>query len=432
MNHREFRTYEAKPDRVRDGLWLLTKIVFMFALLFAFAGLAHCQDIRVNCSNTPTCTLATNLAWSNGNQNFIFQPQYVSESIAIYIRNRNTTNAHTSQAVTVWQTGNPDTTLQLSQNADSFVQDNVTQNPIVGASLNNVNAAVPGTPGASGMGFGYISSMFAAQVVIRITSAATQAGSPDTFDLFVVQDKGYVAGPQPGGDDTSSGGGIQFIGQAFSAGSVVSFRSLQCVVGGITNTACLPTFAIGLGSSPGKAPWVDATTTSSATGIGLADVSPLLAQQQVSQSGFNIASQQSSANATLSQNATGSTLAGVAIVTGPAGWTVPVQATTASQCSASLAANATTRHCAVGVDVCVSDTAAQVQLFANLRDGATGAGTIKWNVLLDGVVGSSSCVFKEFNAPICGTINTAMTLELGAATAANNGCTTTLRGYDVL
>ncbi len=53
------------------------------------------------------------------------------------------------------------------------------------------------SPGASGLGSCYVETVFAAQVAIQISGAVAQAGSPDNFDLAIVQETGIPAGQTP-------------------------------------------------------------------------------------------------------------------------------------------------------------------------------------------------------------------------------------------
>lgn len=76
--------------------------------------------------------------------------------------------------------------------------------------------------------------------------------------------------------------------------------------------------------------------------------------------------------------------------------------------------------------------AAETTVLVNLRDGATGAGTILWStrLLVTGTVGSQVGVsITGLNIP--GTAATAMTLEFAAAGGASTFETVALTGYDV-
>lgn len=403
-------------------------ILFLFVLALICSLPAHCQDIYVPaCSNNYACQLANNQLWANANQTWIFAPSSPNASIYIYVHNDNPTSAHTA-TIQVFQTGST-TVSNLSSNADQWVQDTVTQNPAAGASCNSVAANAPTVPGASGTGTCYLISMFAAQIAVKITSATAQAGSPDTFDLSVVQFTGYPGGPAPGADSSAGGGSNFGVLQNFTAGTVSAPpKILECSQGGLL-LGCSPAFSLSVSSSVGRNVVASAQTANSTGQDSLSVVQRLTSGNS---NATDFPSEQSSTNATASSSTTGTTLPGMQVTTSPAVWSVPVQAASASQCSASVAAVATTRHCAVGVQACAVATIAQTQLFVNLRDGATGAGTVKWNGLIAGTAGTFGCVVHEFaGGPVCGTINTAMTLELGTATAATNGCAVTVRGYDV-
>lgn len=177
----------------------------LFLLVFflagtLFAGIAR-ADVRVNCSQNSTCTLTPSggLPWANGNLTWIFKPLNPRVSVYIFIRNQNTTSAHSSQTITVFQTPfSQDASPDLNTNSSKWTQDTLTQNSTAGASCNSVNAANDASPGASGLGSCYVNTMFAAQVAVRITGANTQAGSPDNFDLAIVQETGIPGGQAPG------------------------------------------------------------------------------------------------------------------------------------------------------------------------------------------------------------------------------------------
>ena len=91
----------------------------------------------------------------------------------------------------------------------------------------------------------------------------------------------------------------------------------------------------------------------------------------------------------------------------------------ASQPASTAPALKESRHVCTSVSatlVAAAATAAQATL--NLRDGATGAGTIlgSWVLAVPGVIGSCT-VFSIDSLEIIGSPNTAMTLEFAAAVA---------------
>lgn len=179
----------------------IVRTIISVAAILVCAGAVRAQDVRVNCAQNSTCTItpAGGLSWANGNLTFIFRPLNPRVSVYIFIRNQNPTSAHNSQTITVFQTPfSQDLAPNLSLNSSRWTQDVVTQNTTANASCNSVAAANDLSPGASGLGTCYVNTMFAAQVAIRITGANSQAGSPDNFDLAIVQETGQPGGQQPG------------------------------------------------------------------------------------------------------------------------------------------------------------------------------------------------------------------------------------------
>lgn len=120
------------------------------------------------------------------------------------------------------------------------------------------------------------------------------------------------------------------------------------------------------------------------------------------------------------------------LTTEPGQWGIQQTPAVATQATISRAAGAAgVRHVAATATVCIVATAAQAALAFNLRDGATGAGTILWSVSLSAAAGTGQCVSSPpFN--LVGTAATAMTLESSAAPAATNFASVSLTGYDVL
>jgi hypothetical protein len=98
----------------------------------------------------------------------------------------------------------------------------------------------------------------------------------------------------------------------------------------------------------------------------------------------------------------------------------------ATQATISAAADAGGFHVAKGctVSVATGATASGIITF-NLRDGATGAGTIIWSCKLSAAINGSD---SESSPPlnIRGTRNTAMTLESSGAGAATSELTVAL------
>lgn len=135
------------------------------------------------------------------------------------------------------------------------------------------------------------------------------------------------------------------------------------------------------------------------------------------------------------QNAAAANLAAAqqshaALVTGAGQWAVNSQPAVATQASASRAAIPGTRHVCKSVSVSLAAVAAQGIIYFNLRDGASGAGTILWSVAFVLAAGTSDRVTLS-GLDIVGSVNTAMTLESSAAPAAGNFATAALTGITV-
>ncbi len=120
------------------------------------------------------------------------------------------------------------------------------------------------------------------------------------------------------------------------------------------------------------------------------------------------------------------------IVDIPGQWTVTSNPVAATQASASKAAGAGgVRHIADCVTIGLTPIAAQAApVVFNLRDGATGAGTILWSVALIGQLGVAQPPVVLCGLQIPGTAATAMTLESAAAPAATNFVFATIQGHD--
>lgn len=109
-------------------------------------------------------------------------------------------------------------------------------------------------------------------------------------------------------------------------------------------------------------------------------------------------------------------------------WSVYHAPAAATQATIAKAAAAGRRHVATSITVCLSSVAAQAApVVFNLRDGASGAGTIKWTAAIIAPATQGQCVSASVN--IVGSPNTAMTLESAAAPATSNFAAVTLNGY---
>jgi hypothetical protein len=172
-------------------------------------------------------------------------------------------------------------------------------------------------------------------------------------------------------------------------------------------------------------------------------VAPASTQQPVLvQLGDSGGSTQTQRAATLANFATAVTLTarpalGVQVVTKPSSWTVVSAPAANAQGSASIAAEAAVRH----VADCVSfsgDAAAAVTAAAGsvvIRDGATGAGTIIWQLRIAHLVAAAAGIqtiaaFGVCGLNLVGTTNTAMTAEFNAGVTGEEQAIT-ITGYNV-
>jgi len=120
------------------------------------------------------------------------------------------------------------------------------------------------------------------------------------------------------------------------------------------------------------------------------------------------------------------------LVVQPGQWTATSSPASATQASASRVAGAgLTRHVAQCVTIGIVPVAAQAApVVFNLRDGATGAGTVLWSVSLIGQAGVAQPPATFCGLNIAGSAATAMTLESAGAPAATNFAYATLTGFD--
>lgn len=117
------------------------------------------------------------------------------------------------------------------------------------------------------------------------------------------------------------------------------------------------------------------------------------------------------------------------LVASPGCWAIQHQPAAATQATISRAAVANTRHVCRSVAVSLVATGAQTVVRFNLRDGASGAGTILWSVAL-ALAGAGCANVVLGGLDVVGSLNTAMTLESGIAPAAGNFAAVSLTGYD--
>ncbi len=128
------------------------------------------QDVHISGSSYYV-TLATNVPWNQLSANYLFTPETPNVSLCLFIQNENTSSSH-AITITAFQNGNPSLTGYAAQPAlwaKSLIVSNFTSIPAATvASL-------------------YINATGAANVAVVISGTVTQAGTPDTASVFIVQ-----------------------------------------------------------------------------------------------------------------------------------------------------------------------------------------------------------------------------------------------------
>jgi hypothetical protein len=148
------------------------------------------------------------------------------------------------------------------------------------------------------------------------------------------------------------------------------------------------------------------------------------------QDGTNAVTLKTASAANLAVGATAAN--GALMATRPADWAITQTPAAATQATVSKAAGAAgVKHFATSVSGAVSTvgTAQTAALVFNLRDGATGAGTVLWSLQVSLPVNTTWSFFLG-GLNVAGSAATAMTLETVAAPAAAAFASVSLTGYD--
>jgi hypothetical protein len=180
----------------------------------------------------------------------------------------------------------------------------------------------------------------------------------------------------------------------------------------------------GLAISAGGAAMVAGVAASGAAVAG----NPVLI---AGQDGTNAVTLKTASAANLAVGATAGN--GAAMVTRPADWSINHLPAAAAQATISKAAGAAgVKHVCTSVSGAISTvgTAQTAALVFNLRDGATGAGTVLWALQVS-LPTATTWSFFLGGLNIIGSAATAMTLETVAAPAAAAFASVSLTGYDV-
>ncbi len=142
--------------------------------------------------------------------------------------------------------------------------------------------------------------------------------------------------------------------------------------------------------------------------------------------GANTATVEALANNTANQ-------AGALVTAHPTTWSVAHTPGAAAQATITKAAGgAGVQHICKSISfaLAVDGTNAQTAIQINLRDGATGAGTILWSLTLKKQATEPITVVHITGLDIPGTANTPMTLEFSAAGVTGSVESVSMTGYD--
>lgn len=135
-----------------------------------------------------------------------------------------------------------------------------------------------------------------------------------------------------------------------------------------------------------------------------------------------------------SQTLTSRNIVGGAVSERSSRWSVVSAPAVSNQATASIAAEGSVRHVADCVTFSGGSTTAPAltNLTVNLRDGATGAGTViaSWQVTVSNATGQNVAPFSACGLNLVGTTNTAMTAEYSLLLT-NLLESVTLTGYNV-
>lgn len=143
--------------------------------------------------------------------------------------------------------------------------------------------------------------------------------------------------------------------------------------------------------------------------------------------GVNQATVEAIANSTAGQT-------GALVTASPATWSVAHTPASATQATASKAAGgAGVQHVcrSISFGLAVDGTHAQTAIQVNLRDGATGTGTVLWSLTVLKSAAEGLTLFHVGDLNIPGTANTAMTLEFSGAGVTGSVESVSLTGYDI-
>jgi len=201
----------------KTAVWRISQVALCSLVLLLCSPIAWSQqDVTIPGLNTYTI-LGRGLSWggttaASVNNNFIFQVLNPNTQICLYITNNNPTSSHTF-TVALWQTGDP--------SVKSFQQFPAKWAQTITNQIFPKTVAVSATVGI------FFNVSAAALLTAQFTGATTQAGSPDTADIFAVQ-------TTAGGCGLSAGTPIPVTGSQVLGSTQTAANQFPVPIGGWT------------------------------------------------------------------------------------------------------------------------------------------------------------------------------------------------------
>lgn len=206
---------------------MIKKLIFLLLIILISCLPVYSQDVFVNGRNTNLYFDGISIPWSNlATRNYVLAPVGPDYGFCISIVNNNPTSSH-SFSVSAFQSGDFNVT-DYSHNTGRYA-------PL----------AIVGTPSpvaANATETFFVKSNGASKVAFSFTGGTTQAGNPDTFDIYGVQTTANGCGtvnPQTGQSYTlstpNSGTSSTIPIQAISDGLAQSYSSVSAITNPATN-----------------------------------------------------------------------------------------------------------------------------------------------------------------------------------------------------
>lgn len=151
---------------------MIKKLLFLFIILISLSIPCFGQDVIVNGRNTNLYFDNASVPWSSlSSRSYVLSPIGPDSGFCVSMVNNNTTSAH-SFTITTFQTGDFNTS-DYSHNTGRY------------APLTVIGA--PSSIAANTTGTFFVKSNGASKIAFVFTGGTTQAGSPDTVDIYGVQ-----------------------------------------------------------------------------------------------------------------------------------------------------------------------------------------------------------------------------------------------------